>query len=134
MVVSKIDDNVSYPELKSVDYKDSQKETDLYQIEILGVDVIIAIGNAKNTFSDKNIIFYPVYLVKPNNKVIQIGVYELKTKDNLKYLDESNNIDVENLGEPLLYTFVTKDMLSKMRVKPDVIEDDKEDSDEGYVC
>ena len=130
MVVSKIDDDVSYPELKSVDYKDSQKETDLYQIEILGVDVIIAIGNAKNTFSDNNIIFYPVYLVKPNNKVIQIGVYELKTKDSLKYLDESNNIDIENLGEPLLYTFVTKDLLSKMRVKPDIIEDDKEDEDQ----
>jgi predicted NAD-dependent protein-ADP-ribosyltransferase YbiA (DUF1768 family) len=119
MVVSKINDTISYPELKNVDPADLKKETNLYQIDLLGTDVVIAVGNAKNTFADKQIIYYPVYLVKPNNKVIQIGLYELNTEDNLKYLDESSNIDVEHLEDPLLYTFVTKEMLSKNGTKPE---------------
>ena len=50
MVVSKINNEVSYPELKSVDSEDLQKESNLYQIEVLDTDIIIAIGNSKNTY------------------------------------------------------------------------------------
>jgi hypothetical protein len=119
MVVSKINDTISYPELKNVDPADLKKETNLYQLELLGTDVVIAVGSAKNAFADKQIIYYPVYLVKPNNKVIQIGLYELNIDDNLKYLDESSNIDVEHLDDPLLYTFVTKDLLIKNGTSPE---------------
>lgn len=120
MVLSKIDKEVSYPELKSVDPTDLQTEANLYQVEILDVDVIIAVGNAKNTFEDKNIMFFPIYLVKKNNKVVQIGVYELEASEYISYLDDSSNLDVEKLDEPLIYTFVTKDMLMKLRMEPEV--------------
>jgi predicted NAD-dependent protein-ADP-ribosyltransferase YbiA (DUF1768 family) len=120
MVVSKINDSVSYPELKSVDIGDLKTEANLFQLEILDVDVIIAVGNAKNTFEDKNILYFPIYLVKKNNKVIQIGVYEIKATDYISYLDEFNNLDVEKINEPLIYTFVTKTMLLNLRLEPDV--------------
>ena len=120
MVLSKIDNTVSYPELKSVDSGDLKMEANLYQLEIKDVDVIIAVGNSKNTFEDKNILYFPIYLVKYNNKVIQIGVYEIKASDFLKYLDEYNNLDVEKIDEPLIYTFVTKELLNRLKMKPDV--------------
>jgi len=120
MVLSKINNEVSYPELKRVDSDDLKTEANLYQIEINGIDVIIAVGNSKNTFEDKNILFFPVYLVKSNNKVIQIGVYEIEATRYINYLDEENNLNIEKLNEPLIYTFVTHNMLNKLRLEPEI--------------
>lgn len=120
MVLSKLDSGVSYPELKSVDSGDLKMEANLYQLEIKGIDVIIAVGNSKNTYEDKNILYFPIYLVKHNNKVIQIGVYEIKASDYLSFLDEYNNLDIENMEEPLIYSFATKEFLNKMRLQPEV--------------
>jgi len=120
MVLSKLNSDVSYPEFKSVDSGDLKTEANLYQLEIKEIDVIVAIGNAKNTFEDKNIIYFPIYLVKYNNKVVQIGIYEIKASDYLSYLDDYNNLDVEKMEEPLIYSFATKEYINKLHLKPDV--------------
>ena len=119
MVLSKIDKKVSYPELKKVDPSDLKKEVNLYETEIKGINVIIAVGGAKTNYEDKNIIYFPIYLVKSNNKVTQIGVYEIKASDKNVYMDEDGNVDIENMDEPLIYVFVKKEMLDKMRLVPD---------------
>ena len=120
MVLSKINSEVSYPELKRVDSDDLQTEANLYQIEVNGIDIIIAVGNSKNTFEQQNILFFPVYLVKSNNKVIQIGVYEIEATRYINYLDEDNNLDIEKLNPPLIYTFVNVGMLNKLRMEPEM--------------
>jgi predicted NAD-dependent protein-ADP-ribosyltransferase YbiA (DUF1768 family) len=120
MVLSKLDSDVSYPELKSVDSGDLKMEANLYQLEVKDIDIIVAVGNSKNTYEDKNILYFPIYLVKHNNKVIQIGVYEIKASNYLSYLDKYNNLDIEQMDEPLIYSFVTKEFLNKMRLKPEV--------------
>jgi predicted NAD-dependent protein-ADP-ribosyltransferase YbiA (DUF1768 family) len=132
MVLSKIDNNVSYPEFKSINPDDLKTEANLYQIEIKEVDVIIAIGNAKNTFEDKNIVYFPIYLVKYNNKAIQIGVYEIKASDYLNYLDDSNNLDVEKIDDPLIYSFVKSEMLQKLRLEPEIPLKKVDKKDEEY--
>jgi predicted NAD-dependent protein-ADP-ribosyltransferase YbiA (DUF1768 family) len=133
MVLSKIDKNISYPEIKSVDPSDQKQETNLYQIEVSGIEIIIAIGNSKNTFETDNILYFPIYLVKPNNKVIQIGLYEIEADSLISYLDEDNGLDVEKLGEPLIYNFVTKDMLLKLRLKPETIVEEEEEEEEEDI-
>lgn len=131
MVLSKIDKNISYPEIKSVDPSDLQQEANLYQIEISGLAVIIAVGNSKNTYETDNILYFPIYLVKPNNKVIQIGVYEIQADNYISYLDSDNLLDVEKLGYPLIYNFVTKDMLLNLGMKPEkIVEEEEEEASE----
>lgn len=119
MVVSKLDSSVNYPELKRVESNDLSKESNLYQIELNGINIIVAIGSARNTFSDKEITYFPIYLVKHNNKVLQIGVYELRVSSVMDYMDEDGLLNVERLDDPLIYTFATNEMIKRMRLVPD---------------
>lgn len=125
MVLSLLDSTISYPELKTLVKGDGEKETELYQIDVLGLPIIIAVGNVNKTHESKNVNYFPVYLVKSNSKVVQIGVYEIKSSDLLNYLDDDNEVNVEKMNSPLLYTFVTKEMLKNLRMVPE--EDDVEE-------
>jgi predicted NAD-dependent protein-ADP-ribosyltransferase YbiA (DUF1768 family) len=137
MVLSKINPLVSYPELKSVDFKDLQMEASLYQIEVDDVEIIIAVGSLKNTYEEQDVLYFPIYLVKHNNKVIQIGLYEIDANDYIRYLDEDNEVDIEKMNEPLIYHFVNKDLLMKLRLEPEKTlnrhkEKEKKEIDDEY--
>ena len=61
MAQSKLDPNIYYPELRKLDEEDKDLDASLFEIEIDDQDVIIALGEAKYTFIDDNIVYFPVY-------------------------------------------------------------------------
>ena len=64
--------------------------------------VYIVIGEMKTSEYNSNIIYFPIYLVKNNNKVTQIGLYEITREEYNSHID-----DIEDyLSDPLLHNFV----------------------------
>ena len=130
MVVSVLNKNVSYPEVKHTDFGDINFLADTYQVILQNVDVIIAVGKQKNTYENQSIIFFPIYLITNTNTFIQIGIYEVNANNLVNYLDEEGNLQVETLNQnPLLYSFTTKELLLKHRQLPDNPLSDVEDED-----
>ena len=127
MVVSNINSNVSYPERKTIDEDDKGQDVSMFQIKLFDIDVVIALGNVKYNFSNKNVLYCPVYIiVDESDKIYQIGVYEILKKkyDKGKYLDEDGDLDISKLKGPLLYTFVDKSYIKKCMKNEILVEDE----------
>jgi len=119
MVKSRLEPNlVEYEEWRKVDPNDLCRVSPLYLLEIDGVEVLIAVGAAKDK-KRANITYFPVYLVKSNNTVFRIGLYEIRTTDRGMYLDDKLQLEVEKMEDPpLLFPFVRRDFLEEFRKIP----------------
>ena len=123
MVVSRIDPTLSYPETRSIFPEDKKLEVDLYSIFVKGVEIVVAIGKASHTYTSKNIVYHPIYMIKNTSKAIQIGIYEISSDKILSMTDEYGDLIIDKAGEPLIYTFATKKMLSENRMIPPSIDE-----------
>lgn len=117
MVVSKLDDSIVYPENKLLENDDKNYMATQYEMQILGKNIIIALGNAKYAFADKNIEYYPIYLIKHNKVHVQIGIYEALSSDVPNLIDIDGDLNLELFGYPLIYSFITEN--------PDLLNGDK---------
>ena len=122
MVKSLLDDTINYPETKLLDKADKDFEASIYEISLFDMDVMIALGQPKYSFVERNVIYYPIYLVKNKKVDIQIGLYEIKSSDLPSLIDEDGDINLALLNEPLLYSFVDKNLILGIEVI--AIEDD----------
>lgn len=118
MVKSLLDGSVNFPEDRTLDAEDADYDASVYDSVIEGVPVTIALGQAKYAFIDKNIIYYPVYLVKDQKVDTQIGVYEVLADKVPNLLDEDGDLNISLMGRPLIYSFVTKQLLEEASTKP----------------
>jgi hypothetical protein len=116
MVKSLLDDTINYPETKILDKADKDFEASIYEISLFDMDVMIALGQPKYSFVERNIIYYPIYLVKNKKVDIQFGLYEIKSSDLPSLIDEDGDINLALLNEPLLYPFVDKNLIMGIEV------------------
>ena len=116
MVRSKLVPSINYPEIKALDSSDTKQQNykaPLYEASVLGINTIISIGQIKNTFVSQNIVYYPIYLIKNDKVISQIGVYELFQNDIPLLLDDEGDINLEKAPAPLLYSFVKKSLIQQ---------------------
>ena len=107
---SKIDKTkqVEYYELRTLNQDDIKYETTIYETDILGKTVAICLGRANYLFQYKNIVYFPIYLMRGDVIRSQIGVYEIYL-DNLIEYSHNGSVDHEQViakNAPLLYSFV----------------------------
>jgi len=106
MVQSKLNTTVNYPEINTLDPEDKEHDADLYELIVKGVECIIALGLPKFAFIEKDIVYYPVYIIKDERVDAQIGVYEIMSTQQPAVLDEDGDVDISKLGPLLLYSYV----------------------------
>lgn len=127
MVNSKIDNTINYIEMKKIRPQDSSFDAQIYSYEINDIPILIAIGNVDNTFIDKGVYYITIYLIYDSEIVSQIGIFEFLSDEYPNLLDEENDIDLEKLDEPLLYSFINDDYLRKYKT---IVEEEEEEEEE----
>jgi predicted NAD-dependent protein-ADP-ribosyltransferase YbiA (DUF1768 family) len=116
MVKSKINENIYYHEYSHLEKEDFNYNTPLYNLKILGVTVIVGVGQLNYRYSKRyGVVYVPVYLFNAKYEFMtQIGVYEMPTND-IK-MDDSGDIEINKMS-PLLYgTFVNTTLLRQSLV------------------
>ena len=92
MVRSKLNPDINYREYKQLERDDADYDATMYEIELLGKEVRIAIGRGKT--DKKGIIYYPMYLINTDDRVVkQIGVFEIRAEQVSDVLDDDDDLD-----------------------------------------
>jgi len=121
MVFSRLNPDIEYMDKRILEEKDKNLDTILYEIVIIKYMITILIALGKETIIG-DVLFYPIYLINNDKFVSQIGIFEyqltLKNKKETEYglFNNDGKIKIEKLGEPLLYSFATKDYLMLYQV------------------
>ena len=116
MVKSLIEKNINYSEIKILHPEDENYKTTLYESEIFTIKVIIALGKAKYDLLDKQIIYFPMYLIQNDKIALRIGLYEIISDKLDEILDETGAPDIlSDEFKPLLFTFVNSNLLNKYK-------------------
>ena len=114
MVNSKLDASINYTDKKDILTNDINKSFNVDSYVLFDVSIELVIGNEID-YSEKGIIYYPVYLIFDDTFTSQIGVFEIMKKDKAKHTNEEGDIDIDTLGTLLPYSFVTKSFLEKYK-------------------
>uniref|UniRef100_A0A6C0B464 OTU domain-containing protein n=1 Tax=viral metagenome TaxID=1070528 RepID=A0A6C0B464_9ZZZZ len=124
--------DINYEEVKKIDDEDVGVESTLYEYEITpNFAINIALGKEKYTYSKREIIYFPIYLVVDDKPKCRIGVFEIDSNQFINILDEDNDVMLEK-GNILLFEFVNEEYVKKFmneatkKIEPEqLVEDDE---------
>lgn len=124
MVLSRINSKINYIDDGKIDSNDLNYSAAKYEITIMNVDIIIAVGKANISFIDNNIIFFNIYLVDDDKIISKLGLYELDAKKIENFLDEDGDLNLDLLNMPILNPYVSEEYLST-KIKKTLLKEDK---------
>ena len=112
MVVSLLNNNVTYKENKDIDEDDLSKDVEPFLIDLKDIYVIGGIGNEKYTYVQNGIVIIPLYLFFNDRVVGKVGYYEVTASKLSDMLDEEGNLDVDRLNDPIVIFICNKRVLN----------------------
>lgn len=116
--VSIINPEVTYRESKTIDEEDIGYKSQVYELDLEeGNTIAVVIGKPKYIYTDKNIIFFPIYAVQRLKIRSQIGIFEVKSTQ-LINIYKNGELDLKRLSKPLLYSFSNPAYLAKLDADP----------------
>ena len=109
MVQSILNKTINYIETDKLAKDDENYPTIGYEMEFDDQPVTLALGQAKYTFSNKKIIYFPIYLILDDVVNSRIGVYEIYNSQlsQQNIFDEDGDVDPSKLGKPLYFSYLT---------------------------
>lgn len=142
MVVSKLNKQLKYVEHARLEKEDEQTYMDLYEANIHGKLMCIAVGSPR-AHKEYGITHYPIYLIgntdtdtnkdtnkdtnrdtnrdtnkdKDETKAVQIGVYETLTSRVSRCVNVNGTMNLSCFSGPLLYSFATPSFVQSMQTK-----------------
>jgi predicted NAD-dependent protein-ADP-ribosyltransferase YbiA (DUF1768 family) len=124
VTVSLINPEVTYRESETIDDEDLGYKSQVYELDLVsgGNAISVAIGKPKYIYTDKNIIFFPIYAVQRSKIRAQIGVFEVKSTQLLNVY-RNGELDVKRLSPPLYYSFSKPTYLAKLGADPRLFKD-----------
>lgn len=112
MVKSLLDkEHITYKEDRSIDEEDVGHSSSLYEYDLYDQTIEIALGREKYTYSNYNVIYYPIYLII-NGPKARIGVFEINSNALINVLDEDGDIDLTR-GNIIFFSFVNENFITK---------------------
>jgi len=147
MVQSNLNTLLNYPEIFLVDDNDIDYESHIYKGNIYNKPIQFVLGKGDLVSNnlvlnqDVDIMYINIYLVKSNNIVRKIGIFEILNSDYITYLDhEDGNINLLNIANDELFkkNFImfsaSKEYIKKIYIldkdNNDVEDDEEDDEDE----
>ena len=103
MVLSNIDKNIDYFETNIIDKQDIDYETYVYKARIYNKNITFVLGQPNFDYLDNDIVYFNIYLVKNEDVVSKIGLYETQNTIYSNLLDIEGNIIIEKLNDPVLF-------------------------------
>ena len=125
-------DEVNYNENRDISKEDIGHSTTIYQILLFDTDVTVGLGKGNYSYSDKGIVYYPLYLVYDNKIKSKIGIFEVKADNLINILDDDGDVSLEK-GNIILFPSesIEKDILaSKNILSSDSDEENNERNEE----
>ena len=125
MVHSRINEEIEYNENQDLDNEDQDLDVVLWEYNLFDMPIHIALGNKHE---EKGVEYYPIYLILNDRVRSKIGIFEMINADD--YLDDDGDLDITDLNEPLLFSFVSKAYLMEELMNKEQIEDNEDEKDE----
>jgi len=118
MVASRINPAVIFKESKTIEPEDIGQPSTIYELDVFdGQTIPVVLGKPKYTFTEKNVIYMPIYAISGTKIRSQIGVFEIESKKLINAFREGE-IDLDKLSQPVLYAFATESYIRKLGTDP----------------